>query len=96
MRVRRELKASPSLHRWTLSFANYRIRANTHLVSYTYHVVNFIAVVPVLILFVWNLKIPPIVQIFLWILSHNKIMTRDNLCKLQLHKPEHRLFCSEN
>jgi hypothetical protein len=64
--------------------------------SSLYAIIKFGGVTPIHIPAVWKLTIPPRVHIFLWLLSHNKIMTRDNLCKLQLHKPEHRLFCSEN
>jgi hypothetical protein len=46
-----------------------------------YAVLNHRGVVPLYVSAVWKLKIPPRVQIFLWLLSKNKILTRDNLAK---------------
>jgi hypothetical protein len=43
-----------------------------------YSVINFRGVVPINIPVVWKIKIPPRIQIFLWLLSHNKLMTVDN------------------
>jgi len=42
---------------------------------------------------VWGLKIPPRVQVFLWLLSNNKLLTRDSLSKRK--KPlQTKLACS--
>lgn len=46
-----------------------------------YVVINHCGVRPVFVHAVWNLKIPPRVQIFLWLLSKNKLLTRDTLVK---------------
>lgn len=46
-----------------------------------YVVVNFRGVVPAHIPAVWNLNIPLRIHIFLWLLSNNKLLTRDNLSK---------------
>jgi hypothetical protein len=61
-----------------------------------YVVINFRGVQPVYLLVVWDLKIPPRVQIFLWLLSHNKIMTRDNLRYRGIHKPLGCELCSDS
>lgn len=45
---------------------------------------------------VWNLRFPPKIHIFLWLLSHNKLMTRDNLRKRHIIKPRDCVFCLEN
>jgi hypothetical protein len=50
--------------------------------KYLYVVINFRGVQPVYLPAVWDLKIPSRVQIFLWLLSQNKIMTRDNLSQV--------------
>ena len=36
---------------------------------------------PIFVSAIWSLKIPPRVQCFLWLLSKNKVLTRDNLSK---------------
>jgi len=38
---------------------------------------------------------PPRVKIFMWLLSHNKLKTKDNLLKRGIEKPKECLFCSE-
>jgi hypothetical protein len=63
--------------------------------SSLYHVINFRGVVPIFILALWGLALPPRIHIFLWLLSQGKFMTRDNLKKRHLNKPEDCLFCSE-
>jgi hypothetical protein len=32
---------------------------------------------------VWKVTVPPKIQFFLWLIAHNKILTRDNLVKRQ-------------
>jgi hypothetical protein len=49
--------------------------------------VNFRGLTPIFLPAVWDLKIPPRIQIFLWLLSQNKIMTRDNLRRRGIPKP---------
>lgn len=63
--------------------------------SSLYAIINFGGVMPIYIPAVWNLKVPPRV-LFLWLLSHNKFMTRDNLLKRNMNKPVCCVFCSEN
>ena len=52
-----------------------------------YSIINFRGVQPVYIPAVCFIKIPPRVQVFLWLLSHNKLMTKDNLAKRGIEKP---------
>jgi hypothetical protein len=44
---------------------------------------------------VWDLKISPRIQIFVWLLSQNKILTRDNLRKRGISKPIECSLCKE-
>lgn len=46
-----------------------------------YKVINFRGILPVYSPVVWELKIPPRVPFFLWLLSHDKVLTRVNLAK---------------
>jgi len=46
-----------------------------------YAVINNRGIKPVFVQTVWKLKIPPRIQIFLWLLSKNKVLTRINLAK---------------
>jgi putative lipoic acid-binding regulatory protein len=46
-----------------------------------YIVVNFRGILPVYIQNVWEIKVPPKFQ--LWLMGHNRILTRDNLVKTQ-------------
>lgn len=60
-----------------------------------YGVINHRGVIPVCVHTVWKLKIPPMVQIFLWLLSKNKLLTRDNLLKRRDIDDHTCLFYSE-
>jgi hypothetical protein len=44
---------------------------------------------------VWKLNIPPRVQFFLWLVSKDKILTRDNLGKRRHVSDPTCLFCLE-
>ena len=44
---------------------------------------------------VWAIKIPPRVHFFLWLLSKNKLLTRDNLSIRRKVEDPSCLFCSE-
>jgi hypothetical protein len=46
-----------------------------------YSIINFRGITPVYLPTVWDLVVPPRVQLFLWLLSKNKILTQDNLGK---------------
>jgi hypothetical protein len=60
-----------------------------------YAVINFRCVIPVFLPTVWNLMILPRVHFFLWLLSMNKLLTRDNLEKRRKVDDKSRLFCIE-
>lgn len=66
-----------------------------YTVSSLYAVVNFRGVTPVYIHALWKIKVPPRIHFFLWLVSHNKILTRDNLVKRQNLLDLSCLFCSE-
>jgi hypothetical protein len=44
---------------------------------------------------VWSLSVPPRVHFFLWLLSKNKLLTRDNLEKRRRIDDKSCLFCSK-
>lgn len=46
-----------------------------------YAIINHMSIVPIYIQAVWKLNIPPRVQIFLWLLCNNRLLTHDNLAK---------------
>lgn len=47
------------------------------------------------LLAMWSIKVPPRIQGFCWLVSQNKIMTRDNLRKWDLVKPLECVYCKE-
>ena len=53
----------------------------TYAVQSLYARINCRGVFPVYTHAIWKLVIPPRVQFFLWLLSRNRILTRDNLQK---------------
>ena len=63
--------------------------------SSLYHVINFRGVQPVFIPAIWKLRVPPKIHVFLWLLSKNKLMTRDNLRKRHIIKPLDCVYCLE-
>ena len=60
-----------------------------------YAVINFRGVQPIYTPAVWDLKVPPRIQGFLWLFSQNKIMTCDNLRKRGIRKPLECIHCKE-
>jgi hypothetical protein len=60
-----------------------------------YAIINHRGVVPVFIQSVWKLNIPPRVQFFLWLMSNNRVLTRDNLAKKREVNDPTCLFCDE-
>ena len=60
-----------------------------------YAIINFRGVRPLYLPAVWDLKVPPRIQVFLWLFSQNKIMTRDNLRKRGIQKPLECEMCWE-
>jgi hypothetical protein len=63
--------------------------------SSMYAIVNFRGIQPIYLPSVWKLKIPPRIQVFLWLFSQNKIMTRDNLRIRGMVKPLDCEMCKE-
>jgi hypothetical protein len=60
-----------------------------------YAVISFRGVAPVYVSSVWNLSVPPMVQFFLWLVSKNRVLTRDNLAKRQEVSDPTCLLCNE-
>jgi hypothetical protein len=60
-----------------------------------YKVITFRGVIPVYAPNIWDLKIPPRVQFFLWLLFKNKVLTRDNLAKRRKVEVDTCPFCNE-
>jgi hypothetical protein len=60
-----------------------------------YAIVNFRGVQPIYLPAVWKLKIPPRVQVFLWLFTQNKIMTRYNLHRRGIPKQLECTLCKD-
>lgn len=60
--------------------------------SSSYDIINFRGVTSIYLPIAWKLSIPTRIHVFLWLISHNKIMTRDNLKKRKLRKHEDCVF----
>jgi len=60
-----------------------------------YKIINFRGIQPVLVSSIWDIKVPPRVQYFLWLLSKNRLLTRDNLSKRRKVDDPSCLFCEE-
>lgn len=60
-----------------------------------YAVISFRGVQQVHTPVVWKLLIPPRVQVFLWLLCNNRILTTDNLGKRRNVEDKSCLFCAE-
>jgi hypothetical protein len=60
-----------------------------------YVVISFKEVTLVFLPAIWNIVVPPKIHLFLWLLSHNKLATVDNLNKKGLDKPVQCSFCNE-
>lgn len=65
-----------------------------YAVQSLYAVINCRGVFLVYVSSIWKLAIPPRVQFFLWLLSHNKLLTRDNLAKRRNVSDPSCLFCA--
>lgn len=66
------------------------------LPSPLYRIINFSGVKPVHVPAIWSLKIAPRVYFFLWLLSKNKVLTRDNLGLRRKVEDPSCLFCKES
>ena len=60
-----------------------------------YNFVNFRGVAPDNIISIWKTNVPQRIQIFLWLVVRNKLLTRDNLLKRQHVADTTCLFCNE-
>jgi len=60
-----------------------------------YAVINCRGIFPRFVHVVWKLVLPPRVQFFLWLLSQNRLLTRDILQKRRDVSDPTCLFCSE-
>jgi hypothetical protein len=60
-----------------------------------YRIINFRGIRPALVSSIWDIKVPPRVQYFVWLLSKNRLLTRDNLCKRRKVDDSTCLFCAE-
>jgi hypothetical protein len=61
-----------------------------------YAITNFRGATPIYVPTVWMLMVPPRVHFFLWLLSKNKLLTRDNLYKRREVEDKTCLFCGEH
>ena len=60
-----------------------------------YAVIHHRGVTPMFVSSVWKIAIPPRVQFFLWLLSNNRLLTRDNFAKRRDVSDPTCLFCNE-
>jgi hypothetical protein len=60
-----------------------------------YRIINFRGVKPVHTPAIWEIKIPPRVHFFLWLLTQNKVLTRENVSKRKHVEDCSCLFCCE-
>jgi hypothetical protein len=63
--------------------------------EFLYKVIYFRGIQPVFVSAMWKIKVPPRVRYFLWLLSKNKVLTRDNLSKRREVEDASCLFCCE-
>jgi len=60
-----------------------------------YKVINFRGIHPATVPALWSLKVPPRVHFFLWLVSKNEVLTRDNLGKRRKVEDATCMFCCE-
>jgi hypothetical protein len=60
-----------------------------------YSIINFRGMTLVYLSDVWKLLVPPRIHSFLWLVSHNKLLTRDNLEKRRALDDSSCFFCNE-
>jgi hypothetical protein len=71
-------------------------RKGVHSVSSLYSITNYRDATPIYIPAVSEIKVPPRLHVFLWLLANNKLFTRDNLSKRQHLDDGPCVFCAEN
>jgi hypothetical protein len=69
--------------------------SRVYSVQSLYTIINYRSVSPVYVPVVWNIVVPPKIQLFLWLLAHNKLATVDNLNRRGMSKPRQCRFCME-
>jgi hypothetical protein len=60
-----------------------------------YDVLNYRGATPIFTSAMWHLRVPPRVHFFLWLVSKNRLLTRDNLEKRRNMEDLSCLFCAE-
>jgi hypothetical protein len=70
--------------------------SGTYSVSSFYGIVNNGGVILIHTPEVWKLHVPPRIHIFLWLLSNDRLLTRDNLSKRRTVDDDSCLFCNEH
>lgn len=60
-----------------------------------YAVISYGGVQPVYPPVIWEISVAPRIQVFLWLMSNNKFLTRDNLAKRRTVADKTCVFCSE-
>jgi hypothetical protein len=68
----------------------------TYTTQSFYAVINYGGITPLYIPAIWYIVVPPKIHLFLWLLSHNKLATVDNLNRKGLSKPIQCKFCDEH
>jgi len=58
-----------------------------------YKIINFRGIKSIHVSTVWNIKVPPRVHFFLWLVINNMSLARDNLAKRRKVEDENCLFC---
>ena len=60
-----------------------------------YKMINWGGMVSIWRDYIWKIKVPPNIHVFLWLIVHNKSLTRDNLAKRQHVEDLTCVFCCE-
>ena len=63
--------------------------------KYMYKMINFGGITSVWKDYIWRIKVPPNIHVFLWLMVHNKSLTRDNLSKRQHVEDLTCVFCND-
>jgi hypothetical protein len=71
-------------------------KSRTYTTQSFYVVINYRGITPMYIRAIWSIIVPTKIHLFLWLLSHNKLATVDNLNRKGLSKPIQCKFCDEH
>ena len=47
--------------------------------TFIYRILNFGGIIPLKDMLWWNLPVPPKIRVFMWLVHHNTILTKENL-----------------